>query len=160
MKKLVFLLSMALQGATLLAAEIPSANILCEREDAKDVYLVNGSVQFPNGFEFYGPAMNKFVGKLNFAFADGTENSVAYTEVKGHQIQRARYNEPDFWTFIATSQSGETITLILRTSGYNSELAFGDVERQNGDKYSARCKVEVKLPRTKPPRQYPRADVH
>ena len=143
MNRLVLILAIIFQGATAYAADLPSATISCERENADDVYIVHGTVEFPQGFEFYGPHMNKLAGQMNFAFADG--NSVAYTKVTGHQIRRARRNEPDFYTFIATSQTGEMIQMYLRTEGYHEGFAFGEVVRQSGKTYSARSKIELDL---------------
>lgn len=146
MKYLALVILTAFQYTTVLASEVPTATITCTRKVPGDVFIIGGTVQFNSGFEFYGPAMNKFVGKLSFGFADGTDNSVAYTTVQGNQVRRGRANEPDFWNFIAVSQKGELIQMTLRSEGFHEGFLFGDIQRQNGQHYSASCQIQMKVP--------------
>ena len=147
MKNFMIIVLTILQGSLTFAANRSKANIICDRKAASDVYHLEAYLLFPKGFISYGPTKNELNGEMNFSFLDGTDNSVAYTQVSGYQVKGAQFGHPDFWVFRAVSKKGEIITVDLRsdTVGYDDYKGFlyGTIARQNGQKYSAICRFKI-----------------
>jgi len=155
MKKLFLIVLMAFAGVSAWADEVRTAKIQCNGQQPDDVYYVQAELQFPGGYVNYGPSRNTFEGQMNFAFGDGTDNSVVYSKVQGSQIMPSRFEEPEFWSFVAFSGEGELIQMNLQSDRLRKGLYSGSIERQNGRSYSARCQIQISELVRRGPR-YPR----
>lgn len=147
MKNFITIVLALLQGSLAFGANHSKAIIICDRKASGDVYHLEAYLLFPKGFTSYGPAKNELTGEMNFSFLDGTDNSVAYTQASGYQLKGAQFGHPDFWVLRAVSKKGEIITVDLISDTVVDDdyrgLLYGNITRQNGQKYSAPCRFQI-----------------
>lgn len=143
--------------------DIPTATILCPvNETSGDIRWARAEIQFPDGFEFYGPSRKTVNGSMSLQFSNenGTLAPIVHLTLIGNHIRGERFDSPDYWLLNGVSEDGSLLRFNLEQSRQTQSFAFGEVYLASGQKLNAKCHVTLVLPTTtgpQKPRCHPRA---
>ncbi len=125
-----------------------AATIACAGVGSSDLIYVNGRIQFPQGY-FGTPNLKKVVGFVNILLPFETSKSL-FT-VTGYHIA-TETGEAVHWIMNLKAKTGEIRQFVLSKTP-NENQAFGYVELEKGDLFSARCEITMQFPPSRNPNQ-------
>lgn len=128
---------------------IPRATILCPvSETPGDLRWVRAEIQFPDGFEFYGPARKSINGSMSLQFPNGNggRTSIVHLTLVGNHIRGEHFDSPDYWLLNGVSEEGNLFRFNFEQSWQSQGFAFGEMYLENGQKLNAKCSVTLALP--------------
>lgn len=143
--------------------KVTKATISCPvTESTGNVRWARAEIQFPDGFEFYGPARKTVQGSLSLQYSSGSElgTSIQHLTLVGSHIRGEHFNSPDYWLLIGKNNEGHIIRFNLEQNRQSQGFAFGEVYLENGQKLNLQCNVNLEFPPktgTQKPHCHPRA---
>ena len=119
-----------------------TATIACAGGGSSDLNYANGQIHFPQGY-YETPNLKRIAGYINLSLP--FETSKSFFTVTGYHID-SRTGEAEHWIMYLQGRTGEKRQFILSKSPYDDHQAFGYVELEKGDLFSARCEITMHFP--------------
>lgn len=105
--------------------DAPKAAILCPvNETSGELRWASGEIQFPDGFEFYGPDRKRIEGSMSLRLPDRNCTSIIHISLVGSHIRGEHFDSPDYWMLSGVSESGESIRFNLEQNRQSQNFAF------------------------------------